>query len=127
LGYRGQDPGWGGILGSTYTDITNQFILVAVESGLIGLLVFCGLLIILFRAIAAIYNKLHDPVLKTWYWTLGSIIFATIITWFSVSFFGSAMSLFYCVLGMIGSSICFITNESRNFQRIEILPQRFKV
>ena len=127
LGYQGQDPGWGGSLGMSWTDVTNQFILVAVESGLIGLLTFCVFLIILFRAIAHIYNKLRDPVLKTWYWTFGSIIFATIVTWFSVSFFGQAMSLFYCVLGMIGSSIGFITNEGGNFQRIEIIPQKFKI
>ena len=127
LGYRGQDPGWGESLGMSWTDVTNQFILVAVESGLIGLLTFCGFLIILFRAIADIYNKLHDPVLKTWYWTFGSIIFATIVTWLSVSFFGQTKSLFYCVLGMIGSSIGFVTNVGRNIQRIEIIPQRFEV
>jgi hypothetical protein len=80
-----------------------------------------------FGGVIRMYKRTGNPELKSLYWSFGSVLFSVIVVWMSVSFFGQMISLFYIILGMIGSSIGFITNEGRNFKRIGIIPQRFKV
>jgi hypothetical protein len=127
LGYGGRDPGWGSDLGMEKTDVTNQFILNGVEYGVLGIIALCGVLATAFGGVIRMYKRTGNPELKSLYWSLGSVQFSVIVTWMSVSFFGQMISLFYIILGMIGSSIGFVTNEGRNFQRIEVIPQRFKM
>jgi len=127
VGYGGRDPGWGSSLGSGKTDVTNQFILSGVEYGVLGIIALCSVLATAFGGVIRMYKRTGNPELKSLYWSFGSVLFSVIVVWMSVSFFGQMISLFYIILGMIGSSIGFITNEGRNFKRIGIIPQRFKV
>lgn len=102
-GYGNREPGWGEFLGQNWTDVTNHFILAGVSYGILGVAVLCGLLITAFRGLSHAYKKTADPEMKSLCWSLGSILFAVAVVWMSVSFLGQLESLFYCILGMVGS------------------------
>lgn len=104
IGYGTKDPGWGGYLGMAATDVTNEFILAGVRYGILGIIVLSGVLTTAFRGVLRMYRRTRDPELKSLCWALGTILVSVIVTWMSVSFFGQIMSLFYCALGIIGSS-----------------------
>jgi hypothetical protein len=103
-GYGGQDPGWGEYLGMGKTDITNEFVLAGAKYGIIGVIALVGVLAAAFRGLIDSYKRSTDLRVKSLYWSLGCTLVSVVITWMSVSFFGQMMPLFYCILGMIGSS-----------------------
>lgn len=107
VGMGGVDPGWFAYTNATFTDLNNEFLLVGVQSGLLGLLLFCAVFVVAFRSLANSYRKTTDKELKSIYWAFGSILVATITVWMGVSYFGQMTMLFYCILGLIGSSIPF--------------------
>ena len=102
-GYGDQDPGWAHYFGMDHTDVTNEFILMGVRYGIWGMIGLIAVLVVAFRLVISTYRKVKVPELKSFCWSCGTILFAVIITWMSVSFFGQLSTLFYCVLGMIGS------------------------
>ena len=104
FGYGGQDPGWGEHLGMSKTDITNEFVLAGVKYGVAGVVALVGVLAAAFRSLIDSYKWSTDLRVKSLYWSLGCTLVSVVITWMSVSFFGQVMPLFYCILGMIGSS-----------------------
>jgi len=103
LGYKGEDPGWGHYMGMSLTDVTNEFILAGVFYGIFGVIALCWVLATAFRNIIAVYRKTSDPMLRSLCWSFGCILFSIIVVWMSVSFFGQIISMFYCLLGIIGS------------------------
>ncbi|MEJ2704219.1 MAG: hypothetical protein P8Z79_17425 [Sedimentisphaerales bacterium] len=102
-GYGDQDPGWGHYFGMGSTDVTNEFILTGVRYGIWGIIVLCAVLVAAFRAVTATYRRMVYPRLKSLCWACGTTLFAVVVTWMSVSFFGQLSTLFYCVLGIIAS------------------------
>lgn len=104
LGYGDRDPGWGPDMGMSKTDITNEFIAKGVRYGILGIVVLCGVLTTAFRDLLYMHKRTQDPELRSLCWSLGSVLFSVIVTWMSISFFGQLEPLFYCILGMIGSS-----------------------
>lgn len=104
FGYGNADPGWGVRTGADFTDVNNQFILVAIQSGLIGLLVFCTVLGLAIRHAVRSYRKTTDPEMRSLYWAFGTIMVATIVVWMGVSYFGQPFMLFYSVLGVMEST-----------------------
>ena len=102
-GYGDNDPGWGHYFGMGITDITNEYILEGVRYGIWGVIALCTVLVVTFRSLMSMYKRLTHPQLKSLCWAYGSLMVSVIVTWVSVSFFGQLLSLFYCILGMIGS------------------------
>jgi len=102
LGYGDKDPGWGEMLGMGATDVTNEFLLAAVRYGLLGLIALCSVLVVAFLGMVRASRSTINPLLKSLYWAFGSIL----VSWMSVSFFGQVLTLFYCILGIIGT-FCF--------------------
>jgi hypothetical protein len=111
LGYRGQDPGWGPQLGNNWTDITNEYIAWGVQYGILGVIALCGVLIAGMRMVVSLHRSVKSPELKSLYWAMGSILVMLIITFNTCTFFSQTLSLFYCVLGIIGSSPNFALNS----------------
>ena len=107
-GYGGKDPGWGPELGMVRTDVTNEFIAAAVRYGVFGVIALCIVLTKAFRGIFYTYRITTDPYLKSLYWSLGSALSSATVAWMSVTFFGQLKPLFYCLLGIIGSSFYFV-------------------
>ncbi|MCK5000070.1 MAG: hypothetical protein KAS23_11055 [Anaerohalosphaera sp.] len=115
-GYGQQDPGWGSALGMTWTDITNHYIITGVKYGMLGVIALCGVLIVSVRMLIRLHNSTKSPLLRSWYWAMGSIIVAFIISFNAFTLFGQASTLFYCILGFVGSS----ANVSLNSDRIQL-------
>lgn len=106
MGYGDKDPGWGPELGGmSWTDVTNEYILAGIRSGILGVIALCAILAQAFRDIASTLKKMPQPAIKSLCWAFGSLLFSVAVTWMTVSFFGQLATLFYCCLGMIGS-IC---------------------
>jgi hypothetical protein len=104
LGYGGQDPHWGKSLGMSWTDITNNYIVAGVKYGLVGIITLCGILTVGIRTLIQLHNSTKTPLLKSWYWALGAIFVTLVISFNSFCLFGQAETLFYCILGFVGSS-----------------------
>lgn len=105
VGYGDEDPQWGAALGMAWTDVTNEYILRGVRYGFLGVITLLAVLYQAFRGLAATHRKVAQPFSKSLCWAFGSMLFAVVVTWMSVSFFGQLSTLFYCCLGMIGSLI----------------------
>lgn len=112
VGYGGKDPGWGESLGMATTDVTNEFILNGVKYGILGIVVLSGVLTTAFRGLLRTYKETEDLEVKSLCWSLGCVLFSVIVAWMSVSFFGQLGPLFYCILGIIGSSFNFARNTT---------------
>lgn len=119
-GYGGNDPGWGPHFGMSFTDVTNEFILTGVRYGLAGLTILCIVLVVALRGLISARKKTTNPTDRSLYWALGCILLAVTVVWMSVSFFGQLIPLFYCVLGIIGSSIYFTANKSIKIKKLLI-------
>lgn len=103
VGYGDRDPGWGPDLGMVRTDVTNEFILAGTRYGILGIIGLCAVVAQAFRDLASTHKKRAQPAMKSLCWAFGTLLFAVVVTWMSVSFFGQLATLFYCCLGMIGS------------------------
>jgi hypothetical protein len=103
VGYRGQDPGWGPRLGMAFTDVTNEFVLAGVYYGILGVIGLCAIFTSAIQMLVRSYNLSNDPVVKSWCWALCTILVAVIITFMGVAFFGQIKTIFYCILGVVGS------------------------
>ena len=110
-GYGGIDPGWGsregGYFWGNFTDANNQFILIGMEAGFFAVIALCGVFVVAFRGLARAFKETTDKALRSVYWSLGTVLVGVIAAWQGVSFFGQMNALFYCILGIIGSSFAF--------------------
>ena len=102
-GYGGVDPGWGPELGARWTDITNHFILMGVEYGLLGLVLFLGLFVYSIRSLRIVYRSTGPGFLKTLCWSYGSLMAMFLITLNSCTLFDQTRSLLFFQFGVIGS------------------------
>lgn len=111
-GYGGQDPGWGPRLGMEWTDITNQYILAGVSNGMLGVIALCGILATAIYLLARRHKAVKDPVLRSLYWALGCAMVMVAISFNGCLFSAQAGILYYCILGIIGSAVCFSDNTT---------------
>jgi hypothetical protein len=107
IGYGLKEPGWGPSLGMSRTDAPNEFIWTGLRYGVLGILVLCGVLYVAISGVVAAYRKTRAPQLRTMYWSMGTGLFSVILCWMAASLFGQLQSTFYCILGMIASSLSF--------------------
>lgn len=103
-GFRGQDPGWGRDVGMSHTDLTNEYIMAGVRYGTLGVIAFSGMLVVALQKLIRLYNSSSDRAARSWIWALGSTLVAMMITFMGVSIFSQTQTIFYCFLGMVGSS-----------------------
>lgn len=108
VGYGMQDPGWGQSLGMTWTDITNHYLVTGVKYGMPGLIAFCAMLAVIVIMLIRLHKSTEQPLLKSWCWALGSALIALSISFNAFTLFGQSTTLFYCILGFVGSSYNFI-------------------
>lgn len=124
VGYGGRDPGWGPSLGMTWTDIPNGYIVEGVRFGMLGVIALCGVLAVAVLSLVRMYRSARDYVLRSWYWAMVSLIIVLIISFTSCHFFGQTATLFYCNLGIIGSSTKFVIKDSSLANRVRTYRNR---
>jgi len=91
---------WGRGLG----DITNQFVLEAVQGGLFGLLLFVALAVLGFRAVGRLWRAAWPDSRKVALaWALGTSVLVQCVSFFGVAFFDQTGMLWYLVLACIAS------------------------
>ncbi len=123
MGYGGRDQGWGPALGRDWTDITNQYIGSGVMYGVLGMLTLVGTLVTALVMIIRCYKIAKNPMFKSCFWTLGSLIVSFMIAFNAFALFAQSGTLFICILGIIGSVVGLVSLE--NHQRnIGILVNR---
>ncbi len=117
-GYGGKDPGWGAAVGESFTDCNNEFLLKGVECGMLGVIALAGTLVMAYRGLVSAFKETADKELRSLYWAMGCALTGVIVIWQGVSFFGQPVALFYCLLGIIGSSFALTRQPSAEVGRI---------
>lgn len=85
-------------------DITNQYILEALRGGLLTLILFIGGIVAAFGIVGRILRTVNELAQKRLLvYTLGASLFAHVWIYFSVSYFGQIIMLWYLNLAMIAS------------------------
>jgi hypothetical protein len=79
----------------TWTGITNLYVMVGVEHGLLGVIAICGLLAVAMQTLIRLHKSTIDSVLRSWYWALGSIIVMLSVAFNAITFAGQAGLLLY--------------------------------
>ena len=117
VGYGMQDSGWGAALGMSWADITNHYLVAGVKYGMLGVIALCGTLAASVIMLVRLHHSSKDSLLRSWYWAMGSIIVAFIISFNAFHVFGQTEILFCCILGFVGSSV----NVSSSSNRIQLV------
>jgi hypothetical protein len=91
---------WGG------ADITNQYILAGIDGGLVGLILFVLIIIFCFKNIgmALRQSRTKAPSKEFFFWCLGSVLFAHVVTFFSVTYFDQMGTVWWAFIGIISST-----------------------
>jgi hypothetical protein len=90
--------GWG------LQDLTNMFVYEAVEGGIIPLILFIMIIRYSFKTIGSTMVAANDNLLYQKYiWALGTILFANIISFIGVSYFGQMIFFYFLQIAMISS------------------------
>lgn len=103
VGYRDRDPGWGPELGGDYTDITNHYIVVGVQAGLLAVILFWAVFAVALRELQRVLRVSMDREIKAWAWAVGTIIVALMVSFFGCTLFDQTKSFFFGILGLAGS------------------------
>jgi hypothetical protein len=92
-------------ISDTQTDITNQYIKMGVLGGLLLMILFIRILVKAFSRIGRTLRGNRATPVQTRFtiWVLGAILFAHVITFFSVSYWDQSILFFYILLAAIGS------------------------
>jgi len=88
-------------------DLTNQYIVVAVNGGLVTMLLFIGIIVYCFKAVgrAIQENDTQSFHVTVTLWSMGAALFAHVMNFFSVSYFDQIFVFLYLLLAMISSVI----------------------
>jgi len=119
-GYGAEGVDWSRDLNSNVTDMNNEFLLKGVKYGMLGVIALTAVLVGAYRGLAHGFKETKDKELRSLYWALGSTLTGVIVIWQGVSFFGQSTSLFYCVLGMVGSSFALTRPVRAEAGRVRI-------
>ncbi len=113
--------GWG------LNDVTNMYVLQAVEGGLGQLLLFVFLLSAAFRSVnTAMVRAENDKGLEKLFWAWGSVLFAHSVSFIGVSYFGQMFYLFFLTLGVIAclpdlsSSFTHVLSKNESDEKMKI-------
>jgi len=121
-GYGFKDPGWGPSLDMrSYTDVCNEYILMACRGGIFTTILFVGALATALTRLRRVFRTASDPVLKMASWYLGSMVVGLAVAMMSVGLLG-VESLFFTMLGVIGSPAFDVCRQSK-FNLRPVPPQ----
>lgn len=86
-------------------DITNQYATQGIEGGLITLVLFILIIVRCFRGVGRFQALSDEPAaIRQYVWGLGAILFAHIVTYFSVTYFDQNIVSWYLLLAMISAA-----------------------
>ena len=87
-----------------YTDITNQFVIDGVRGGVTTMILLIVTIALAFGMVGRLWRSVeHDIARRTMAWAMGVGLFAHVMSFFSVSYFGQIGLLWTITIAMIGS------------------------
>jgi len=91
----------------TKSDMTNQYLNIGIDGGLITMLLFILIIIIAFRDLGrSLKATENEPFpLKFLLWSMGAALFAHAVNFLSVSYYDQSIVFWYLLLAMIATSI----------------------
>jgi len=94
-------------------DLTNQFVVAGVHAGLLALILFIWIIVRSYRHLGLAMQRVRGvaPDVEMLLWSLGAALYATIVNFFSVSYFDQINEIWYLLLAMISSASFAILNE----------------
>jgi hypothetical protein len=109
-------------------DITNQFVSVGVTAGLLCLILFIYILVLCFKQIGTSMLKAGSTEgLQRGCWCLGVGLFATIVNFFSVSYFDQIQVVWYMLLAIVAATTAWGSSSSNQsedaFEASDLTPQ----
>lgn len=105
-------------------DITNQYILEALLGGLLSLTCFIVMIGVAFGLVGKSLRKCGENASqRILVWSVGAALFTHVSIFFSVSYFGQIIMLWYLTLAMIGS-LSGVTSESARVPLATTGPER---
>lgn len=66
LGYKLEDPGWVDVIGMTWTDITNHYLVAGVKYGIFGMISLIGMLVYSVCTVVKIHNSTGSYLIRSW-------------------------------------------------------------
>jgi hypothetical protein len=94
--------GWG------LQDVTNQYVRIGIDGGLVTLLCFIALIALCFKGLGKALSEFEDHKLpRLCVWALGSTLFAHLVSFFGVSYFDQIVAVWYLLLGAVSSVSTF--------------------
>jgi len=113
-GFGQVDPGWGPkIDGRDHTDLVNQYLLILCSYGLVGLIPFIAVIVAALKIIFEVLRAAKSDS-DTWLtWCLLGTLLGLLCAFMSVSLFGQPTTVFYMILGFVGSLPLIIYGNSQ--------------
>jgi hypothetical protein len=117
-GFGEVDPGWGPIIdGRDHTDIVNQYLLVLSSYGLVGFIPFIAVIVAALKSIFEVLRADKSD-LDTWLtWCLLGTLLGLLCAFMSVSLFDQPTTVFFVILGFVGS-LPLITYENSSLGKL---------
>lgn len=94
-------------------DLTNQFVVAGVHAGLLSLMLFIWIIVRAYRYLGLAMQRVRgiSPDVEMLLWSFGASLYATIVNFFSVSYFDQIYMVWYLLLAMIASASFAILKE----------------
>lgn len=98
--------GWG------LQDVTNQYVRIGIDGGIVTLGLFILILIFCFRGLGRVRKVLENKkVEQICIWALGSTLFSHLVSFYGVSYFDQIIVIWFLLLGMISLATSISTQK----------------
>lgn len=95
-------------------DVTNQYVRIAVDGGLLTLALFIAVLAYAFQSVGKALKSGHlSPDMQKIAWALGASLLVHVISFFGVAYFDQIRVILYMNLGMLGTLLAITEKEER--------------
>jgi hypothetical protein len=103
-------------------DVTNQYLQVGAEGGLLAMMLFIWIIVIAFRAVGLTWRAMDDlgesAPSQIIVWGMGAALFAHVVSYISVSYFDQNFVNWYLLLAMVAT----VWNQFSPALRTEMIP-----
>jgi len=84
-------------------DVTNMYVRVSVDGGLVSLICFIAVIVLCFRHVGLAVRSTSDTKQKKVLWAMGASIFATMVGFMDIQLFDQTITVWYLLTGVISA------------------------
>jgi len=94
-------------------DITNQYVRIGIDGGLVTLLLFITIIVLCFTALAKAFQKFENQLpMQILLWGLGTSLLVNLVSFMGVSYFDQIVVIWYMLLAIISQVSNMINNNA---------------